>query len=309
MRDRLQAVPTVAAYAADIFVPYIRDRLRAHADYATMIRLRIVPALGSKALDEVTPADVAALRRRLVAERLSNARVNRHLAVLRRMFSLALKWGHYEGKNPAQHPGMLREEPRACHLTQAQVRALMVALGNDLDPAAGRAIALLALTGARRSEVLRARWADLDVERKMLTVPLSKSGRPRYIPLSEAALALLATVPRAPGEAWIFPSARRSGQPMQGVRAAWLRACRAASLPVGTRLHDLRHTYASLLINAGRSLYDVGRILGHTQLATTTRYAHLSQESLLDAANAVGRIASDSSAWAARPARTMGARR
>jgi integrase len=77
-----------------------------------------------------------------LGEGLSNARVNRHLAVLRSMFNLALKWGLYQGANPASHPGMLREEPRERYLTEAQVQALMAALGTDPDPLAGRAIAL-----------------------------------------------------------------------------------------------------------------------------------------------------------------------
>ncbi|CAH2603761.1 Tyrosine-type recombinase/integrase [Rhodovastum atsumiense] len=290
-RDRLAAIPTVAAYAADMFIPHAREHLRSHANYEAAIRLRIAPALGRKALDEVTPAHIAAFRRGLIDEGLSNASVNRHLAVLRRMFSLALRWGLYQGANPAQHPGMLREEPRESYLAEAQVAALMAALGEDPDPLAGRAIALLALTGARRSEVLRARWADVDVERRLLTVPRSKSGRRRHIPLSDAALRLLETLPRAPGQEWLFPSPRRPGRPMQSVRSAWARARRAAALPAGTRLHDLRHTFASILINGGRSLYDVSRVLGHTQLATTARYAHLSPQTLVEAANMVGRVA------------------
>lgn len=102
---------------------------------------------------------------------------------------------------------------------------------------------------------------------------------------------MLATLPRAPGQEWLFPSARRPGRPIQGVRSAWARACRAAAIPDGTRLHDLRHTFASLLINAGWSLYEVGQILGHSQLSTTARYAHLRQDRLAEAVNAAGRVA------------------
>ena len=256
-RERLRAVPTFAAFVADRLVPHLRETIRSHAGYEAMLRLRLVPAFGARHLDEITITDVAAFRRRLIAERLSNARTNRHLALLRSALNLALRWGLFAGRNPAQSPGMLREAPR---------------------------------------EVLLARWADVDAERHLLTVPQSKSGRRRHIQLSDAAVALLATLPRAPGQEWLFPSERRPGQPIQGVRSAWTRACLAAALPDGTRVHDLRHTFASLLINSGRSLYEVSRMLGHSQLATTGRYAHLSQQNLLEAANAVGRIAAPAGA-------------
>jgi hypothetical protein len=111
--------------------------------------------------------------------------------------------------------------------------------------------------------------------------------------LSDAALALIGTLPRVPGQEHVFPSARCPGRPIEGVRAAWARAKRAVGLPDDLRLHDLRHNFARLLINTGGwSLYEVGQPLGHTQMATTARYAHLRQDRLVEAANTAGRIAS-----------------
>jgi integrase len=217
--------------------------------------------------------------------------VNRHLAVLRRAMNLALRWQLYEGRNPAQFPDMLREEPRERYLTEAELRGLMAALEAEPDRELATGIALLALTGARRTEVLRNRWENLDTERRHLAVPVSKSGRRRFIPLSDPALRLLSALPRVPGNPYIFPSKTREGRPIEGARAAWKRVKAAAGLPEDLRLHDLRHNFASLLINSGWSLYDVGRILGHANVSTTARYAHLSQDRLLEAANAAGRIA------------------
>ena len=262
-----------------------------HADYEAMCRLRLVPALGGKALDEISPDDVAVLRRKLSAEGLSPARVNRHLAVLRAALGLAIEWGLRPGPNPAGNPGMTREEPRQRFLTETEARALMRALDAEPDRDGAAAVALLLLTGARRSEVLDARWQHVDIERRLLAVPRSKSGRARYLSLSDAALAVLASLPRPPGSPFLFPSPRRQDRPREGLRSVWARAKRAAGLDGDIRLHDLRHTFASLLANRGHSLYEIGQLLGHTQLATTQRYAHLTQRTLIDAANEVGRVA------------------
>ena len=261
-----------------------------------MCRLRIVPAFGRMALDEVTVADVAAFRRRLIAEKLSNARVNRHHAVLRRIFNLAIQWGCLSGRNPAQSPGMLREEPRVRSLTAQQLRALMLALGEDNNRVAASAVALLALTGARTSEVTEAEWSWVDFDQRVLIVPRSKSGRSRPVYLPDRALDLLRLQPRVPGQVHVFPSSRCPGKPIEGVRGVWKRAKAAAGLPADLHVHDLRHAFASFAINNGTSLYEVGRLLGHSQVATTSRYAHLSADTLHKAANAVGLIVANKAA-------------
>lgn len=290
-RRRLRQFETVAAFVEQRFIPHVREHLRAAGDYEAMCRLRIVPAFGRRPLDEVTQADVAAFRRKLIGEGLSSGRVNRHLAVLRRIFNLALRWEAYAGRNPAQAPGMLREVPRDRSLSVAEVRALMAALLQDHDPTAASAIALLTLTGARKSEITEARWDCIDFDRCTLTVPLAKSGRARRVWLPDAAIAVLQVQPRLADQPFVFPSTRCPGQPIEGVRSAWARAKASAGLPADLRLHDLRHAFASFAINRGSSLYDVAGLLGHSQVSTTARYAHLSAERLHDAANAVGRIA------------------
>jgi integrase len=290
-RDRMRAVPTFAAFVAERFMPHARDTIRSHAEYEAMMRLRLLPAFGRLRLDEITVAGVAEFRRDLIAEGLSSARVNRHLAVLRSSLNLALRWDLFAGRNPAQSPGMLREEPRERFLTEVELRALMLALGQDADRVAASAVALLALTGARKAEVLGARWEHVDFDHRLLTVPLSKSGRRRHVVLPDAAIAVLELQPRAPDQPFVFPSARRPGKPVEDVRGVWARAKTSARLPNDLRLHDLRHNFASLAINGGASLYEVGRLLGHSQLSTTARYAHLSAGRLLETANTVGRIA------------------
>ncbi len=292
-KAKLKSVPTVEEFARDRYLPHVQERQRAAHNVEAYLRLRILPAIGRKALDEVTQQDVADLRRRLVAEGLAAGTCNRHLATLRAMFNQALKWELYEGKNPASSPGMLREQHRDKYLSPAETQVLFRALAADKDETAAAVLALLIVTGARRGEALKAKWENVDLERCILTVPRSKSGRTRHIPLSPVAAAILqrqfAKRSIHPENPHVFPSARLPGKPVEGVRGAWIRAKKAAGLPADLRIHDLRHSFASALANAGTPLNEIGTVLGHTQLATTLRYAHHAPQRLIDTATVASR--------------------
>jgi integrase len=131
--------------------------------------------------------------------------------------------------------------------------------------------------------VLDARWEDFDLGRRAWRIPITKSGRARHVPLSDGALTLLATMPRKSDCEWAFANPE-TGKPYVSIFCAWNTARKSIGLS-DLRMHDLRHSFASLLINSGRTLYEVQHILGHTQVKTTQRYAHLSQDTLLAAAN------------------------
>jgi integrase len=315
-KTKLRAILTVEQFANDRYLPHVRERLRAAHNIEAYLRLRILPTLGKKALDEVTQQDVAELRRKLVAEGLANGTTNRHLATLRAMFNLASKWELYEGRNPAASPGMLREVHRDKYLSPAETQALVRALDADKDQTAAAVLGLLIVTGARRSEAMLAKWENVDLERGLLTVPRSKSGRTRHIPLSAYAAAILqrqrtrcqaeelerqAEMAKAiAGEEvpagddagpnpYVFPSRKVPGQPVEGVRGVWARAKKAAGLLDDLRIHDLRHSFASVLANLGTPLNEIGVLLGHSQISTTQRYAHHAPQRLIDTATTASR--------------------
>jgi integrase len=148
-------------------------------------------------------------------------------------------------------------------------------------------VPMLILTGARKREVLDAKWEDFDIPRRTWRIPMTKTGKARHVPLNDGALQILATMPRHPDCPWAFANPD-TGKPYVSIFHAWDTARQRADL-ADVRLHDLRHSFASLLINSGRTLYEVQHILGHTQVKTTQRYAHLSQDTLLAAANAATR--------------------
>lgn len=283
-RDRLRAVPTFAAFVEERYLPYVEDRLRSFRDHKSFFLNRVKPAWGNKRLDEITPTDVANLQAALRADGLADASVNRVTALVRRIYNLAIRWEAYDGRNPARHAEMRREHHREKYLTEVQLRALFQALDEEASEAAAGAIALLAATGARRGEALTARWEHIDLDRRIWTVPVAKSGRRRHIPLSDLALRILGRQRRVAGSPWVFPGTF-SDRHLEGVRKAWERVKIRAGLPPDLRIHDLRHTFASTLVSKGRSIHEVGQILGHSQVQMTMRYAHLAPQRLIEAAN------------------------
>ena len=280
---RCKTVPLLATFAKERYLPFVQEHLSSASNIEAYLRLQILPHLGRKTLDEITQADVAGLRRRLIDAGLAAGTVNRHLATVRRMFNLASKWEVYEGKNPAGSPNMLRETSRDIYLDAAQTQALFRAFGADRCQHSAAGLALLAVTGARKNEVLHARWDLVDLNRCLLTVPKSKSGKPRHIALSPFAVRILQrqAAKREGSHPFVFPSPRRPGMPLEDVRNAWTRAAKAAGLPAGFRIHDLRHSFASVLANLGTPLNEIGVLLGHSQMSTTQRYAHHAPQRLV----------------------------
>ena len=283
-RTAARAAMDVRTYAHEQYLPYCKERQRSYQNTVCYVR-RIVTSLGSKAMDDLTWADVRDFREWLKGKGLSGATINRHLACLRAMLTRGKRQGFLKGENPASAPGMAREMPREVYLTLDQDKRLIAALGNDQSPSAATALGMLMVTGARKSEILNAEWANVDFDRRELLVPLSKSGHARRIVLPPVAIRLLRIQRHRcdPTERWVFPGSVE-GQPIQDLRRIWARVKKEARLPEGVRIHDLRHSMASRLANAGTPLNEIGAILGHRVLATTSRYVHFQNQRLVDTA-------------------------
>ena len=271
--ETAKAMPTIGRFLAEWYVPDCRQRSLA-PNYHAYVK-RITAQLGKHALDELTTVDVHRFQKWLLDQGLSNGTVNRHIAALRSALGLAIRLGMLKGGNPAASPRMLREEHRIARLSQMEARGLFAALSREHDRVAAVALQLLALTGARRDEILHAQWENVDLGTGTLTVPRSKSGRPRQVILSAAAQSILQDLARhrEPGQGWLFP--RRDGNgPRIDIRGAWTRARTAAGLPSGLRIHDIRHAYASALADSGVPLGEIATLLGHSDVRVTAKYAH-----------------------------------
>ena len=281
---------SVAQLLDEHYLPDVRQNLRSAHNTEVYVR-RINTAMGSMALGEVTPVTVASFKQTLLATGLSPSTVNLHLAALRSAYNFARKRGLFTGGNPAANPGMAPVPNRTDYLTPVQVQALLKAL--DLEPCidAAAAIAVLLLTGGRKNEVLRARWENVSFENHCLTVPAerSKTKKVRRIALSPLAERVLrAQWNRCDGDGnpFVFPSARKPGQPLESLRGPWERAKKIAGIPARIVLHTLRHSFASALATNGVPMSEIGALLGHSRNSSTTaRYAHLAPDRLIATAS------------------------
>jgi integrase len=217
--------------------------------------------------------------------------VGRVIVILRYLFNLVRKWNVIRGaENPASGIPVPADVQRNRFLDKDETERLVEALTKDENQVAAKAILLLLLTGARRNEITHARWEHVDLKSSTLFVPLSKSGKPRYIFLNAAAVNVLRSVPQLPDNPYVFPSPV-TGRPSASLHFPWTRIRIRAGLD-DVRLHDLRHSFASALVNDGQDLYTVQRLLGHANAKATQRYAHLKRETLAKAAEAMGTLVS-----------------
>lgn len=281
----LKQVPTVSAFIYQQYIPFVKSYKRSWQTDEGLLRNHIEPVWGRKHMDEIRKQDVLTL---IASHRKTHApgSCNRLLILLRYMFNLAVKWEVAGVKSNPTAGFPLLEENNKCerYLTKDEAAALYAQLERSENPILRYIVPMLILTGARKREVLDAQWEDFDFDRKKWRIPVSKSGKARYVPLSDGVLRLLVQVPRLSSCPWVFANPK-TRKPFVSIFYSWDTARTRAGLP-DVRIHDLRHSFASFLVNAGRSLYEVQKILGHTELKTTQRYSHLSHETLIDAANA-----------------------
>lgn len=296
-------------------------RLITKRDYEAIIRREIRPEMKHLKVAEVSYSDIDGLHHK-ITKRGTPYHANRTVAVLSKMFSLAMRWGwrdHAAG-NPAKGIERNQEVKRHRYLSPNELAGLTKALAEHDDRQAANIIRLLLLTGARRGEVQAARWADINLTAGVWTKPGSttKQKTEHRVPLSAPARQLLSEL-RTEAEAeakkkgrdvseYVFPGRGGKGH-RQELKKDWAQLCAAAGLvnaetvkdakdrervkvTPNCRIHDLRHTYASVLASAGLSLPVIGALLGHSQPATTARYSHLMDDPLRQATERVGAIVS-----------------
>jgi integrase len=284
-----RATPTLEAFADDRYMPFVKGYKRSWISDLSYLRNHLFPAFGKKTMDSITQQDVIAFHHGMKARSYAEGTCNRCLILLRYMFNLAIRW-EIPGItiNPTQKVALFqnKEGKRERYLSNEETHRLHEALLQSENPLLVHIIGLLLLTGARKREVLDAQWVDFDFDRRLWRIPKTKTGKPRHVPLSDGVITLLAQIPKSTDSPWVFPNPKTK-KPFISIFYAWNHARHRAGLQ-NVRIHDLRHSFASFLVNAGRSLYEVQALLGHTQVHTTQRYAHLSQETLLTATNIVG---------------------
>jgi integrase len=255
-------------------------------NYSGMLKKHIRPFFGVFVrVSEISYADIHKLHRKVTEDVGSPYTANRITALLSKMFSLSIKWG-WRTTNPCIGVERNSEQKRRRYLSGDELKRLTVALAEFPDRQFRDIVMLLLLTGARRSEVMAMKWSGLDLKRGTWTKSSNetKQKRDHVTPLSAAALAVLGNIEqRGP---WVFP--RGDGHVVE-LKTKWRQLCAHAGIE-GLRVHDLRHSYASALINSGATLALVGELLGHSDVATSQRYAHIYDDAARAATNVVGGI-------------------
>ncbi len=286
VKTEAKLVPTFAQFIEEQYLPYIKSYKRSWDTDVSNLKNHLLPRFGKRHLDEITRQDIQKMHHDRRAAGAAPGSANRLLIMMRYIFNLAIKWEIAGVKaNPCKGVPLMEENnKKERYLSVEEAQRLYEVVCQSENTMLKYIVPMLILTGARKREVLDAKWQDFDFSRRIWRIPMSKSGKARHVPLSDGALTLLSTMPRKPQCDWAFANPD-TGKPYVSIYFAWNTARKQAGL-ADVRMHDLRHSFASLLINSGRTLYEVQHILGHTQVKTTQRYAHLSQDTLLAAANA-----------------------
>lgn len=283
------------------------------SSYRDVLERLALPELGKRKADKVTTAEVQRLHSKLAH---SPYQANRLLRVLSSLYTFAAK-AHIVpvGYNPCRGIEIFPEEGRERFLTsqelasigeairEAETKGLPYAVDAKkpkakhapkeenrrtvIGPHAAAAIRLLIFTGARLREILHLRWDEIDFERGMLMLPTSKTGK-KSVVLNAPALAVLNSLPRVGNYVIAGTSAGAEDEkPRSDLKKPWKAIAKRAGLQ-GVRIHDLRHTHASVGVGAGLGLPIIGKLLGHSQVATTQRYAHLDNDPVKKAAEHIG---------------------
>lgn len=288
--NRPGACPTYADFIERFYLPHIRSYKRCLSADTSLLNNHLLPYFGAYRLNQISRYQVVEFLQSKVAAGFKPGYCNRFLVLLGFCFNLAIKW-EVPGvtKNPVKGIALLKNPHREERYLQAsEMNSLLRALQHSCNPLLRYFVPLALLTGARKRELLDARWCDIDFVNGVWRIPMTKSGKPLSVPLTREAHALLLDLrARLPGLMevasrteleWVFPNPK-TGKPFVSIFNSWNSARIEAGVP-NLRIHDLRHSFASALVNHGVPIYDVQKLLGHQSIKTTERYSHLAPERL-----------------------------
>lgn len=282
------------------FLPLIKTQSRSYKTHAGIYRTHLQATFGARRLDDITEEDVLALADTPIAfhnntnterRKLADATVKRILILLRHIFNEALR---HQGTALARNPThVLRlktvRKVTGRFLNSEQLAQLLHAAELSLNRDLPDIIRVMGATGLRRENVLTMKWAWFDASRGTLSIPAEcdKAKKGFILYLSSQVSALLSARQTQSVSEWVFPNPK-TGKPYHSCRSAWVMSCQRAGIPK-LRMHDMRHTFASMMLDSGADIVDVQQALGHTQLKTTAVYLHLTEARKRVHANAATR--------------------
>jgi len=284
-RRNAQANPTFSEFSRMYMDEYsIKHKaVKTFENEIYMLNKHIFPVFGKRRIKDIKKREIEKFHSSFENNK-SNA--NRILSLVSHIFTKALEWEYIE-LHPAQGVRRNKEEKRSRYLSTDEIKRLLDVLDDHPNKNTSHALKIILFTGSRRGEVLGATWNQFNFDKKTWTKPMQKTKQRRteYIPINDETLSVLTEMKKTRNSLFLFPSDSKEGH-MLDFKTSWKNICKLAKLE-DVRVHDLRHTYASLLINNGISLSVIGRLLGHKEVSTTARYAHLNDETLRKASNII----------------------
>lgn len=278
---------TLDCFMSGEYFPHVRLHKRSHMRDDQLYRLRIKKKFGHLPLRAITRRAVQQYQGELVAEGLANASVNHHVQLLRHVFNLAVSWEMLDKNALARIPLLPLDNQMNNNLNEEQVAGLVEVLKTDSNRMVCLILLFLLATGARLNEGLQAEWKQVDFDHNLWRIPAtnSKSKKLKDLPLNSSALWVIGQLDTKESSRLLFPSPI-TGEGFTTITRQWYRLRAKAGLPANIRIHDLRHTFASRMVSAQRSLFEVQRLLGHADPRTSQRYAHLSMKAAHEASSA-----------------------
>ena len=280
-----KAVPTLAAFYVEHYRPYALAHKRSASSDHQLYTCRLEARFGHLRLNQITKTMIIGFHNELRESGLAGATCDHYVKFLRHAFNLAIEWDLLKD-NPAAGVKLFNEANNVEHYLDAtELERLMTVL----KAGANRPVCMIAMfllsTGARMNEVLSATWSQINIHTRTWKIPAlnSKSKKVRSVPLNDSALAIISQLDTAAELEYLFVNCV-TGKPYTNIHKAWGKIRDQAGLS-HLRIHDLRHQYASFLVNSGRTLYEVQQILGHSTSKVTERYSHLSSATLQAASN------------------------
>lgn len=286
---RMRKSPTMKELGQRFLDEYVPTHCRAttEREYRRSVELFINPEIGTRKVIDIERTDIAKLHHDL---RYKPYQANRTLGVISKMFNLAEIWGlRPDGSNPCRHVKKYKEEKRERFLSDEEYKRLGEALRKaevekTETQSAIDAIWLLMLTGCRLNEIMTLKWSYADPEAKELRLPDSKTGA-KTVHLGTAAANRLKTIKKLDDNDFVITGKKPGGR-LTDLQHPWRRIRKTAGLD-DVRLHDLRHSFASRGLIVGEGLPMIGKLLGHSQIQTTARYAHLANDPIKSAADRI----------------------
>ena len=272
---------TVEQFSHIYLDKYARLHKKSHAEDERRFRLHILPKIGDLKLDQVTRRDLAWLHSSLGSKYPIQA--NRVREQLHKMFNLAKLWGYLDERrgNPASGITDFKEISRDRWLAPDELARLGPAIADEKDPHIRAHFLLMLYTCMRGGEVKRLQWSNIDFRRNEIALPITKSGRPLYLPMSPEVVALLQDLPRKDGNPFVI-CGRQPGKGRDNLAKAWRRICDRAGID-GATMHDLRRTGASLMVQNGMSLALIGQVLNQSNERVTAIYARFAKNNKREA--------------------------